>query len=89
LELVHGDLCGSIVPTTPSDNWYFLLFIDDCSRFMWLCTLRSKDQATGTIKQFQFMAEVETRFKLKAFWTDRDRKFTSIEFMEHCIEQGV
>jgi transposase InsO family protein len=89
LALVHGDLCGPIVPATPSDSRYFLLLVDDCSRFMWLRTLRSKDQAADAIKQFQFMAEAETGRKLKAFWTDHGGEFTFVEFMEHCIEQGM
>jgi hypothetical protein len=36
LELVHGDICGPISPTTPSGNRYFILFVDDASRFLWL-----------------------------------------------------
>ena len=34
LELVHGDICGPIEPTTPGGKRYFLLLIDDMSRFM-------------------------------------------------------
>jgi hypothetical protein len=52
LELVHEDLCGPISPETPSGSRYFLLLVDDYSRFMWLRTLRSKDQAGEAIKQF-------------------------------------
>jgi hypothetical protein len=36
LELVHTDLCGPITPATPSGNKYFLLVVDDFSRYMWL-----------------------------------------------------
>jgi hypothetical protein len=43
LELVHGDLCSSISPATPSGNAYFLLLVDDRSRYMWVSTLVSKD----------------------------------------------
>jgi hypothetical protein len=89
LVLVHGDLCRLITPATPNGSSYFLLLVDDYSRFMWLCTLRSKDQAVDTIKQFQFMAELETRHKMKVFWMDHCGEFTSVEFMEHFIEQGV
>ena len=52
LDLVHGDICGPIAPTTPSGNRYFLL-VDDMSRYMWLCPLASKDQAPGVIKRFK------------------------------------
>lgn len=36
LELVHRELCGPITPKTPAGNQYFLLFVDDSSRYMWV-----------------------------------------------------
>ena len=36
LELVHGDLYGLIMPMTPDGRKYFILLVDDCSRYMWL-----------------------------------------------------
>ncbi|KAL5225530.1 hypothetical protein ABZP36_012169 [Zizania latifolia] len=35
LYLVHGDLCGPITPATPDGKKYFLLLVDDWSRYMW------------------------------------------------------
>ena len=34
LELVHDDLCGLVTPTTNGGRRYFLLLLDDCSRYM-------------------------------------------------------
>jgi hypothetical protein len=88
LVLVHGavgPVWADRTGETPSGSQYFILLVDECSRFMWLCTLHSKDQATDAIKQFQFMVEAETGHKLKAFRTERGEEFTSVEFMEHCI----
>jgi len=34
LELIHGDLCGPITPTTLAGNRYVFVLIDDCSRYM-------------------------------------------------------
>ena len=45
LELVHGDLCGPISPPTPAGNAYFLLLVDDMSRYMWLTLLHTKAEA--------------------------------------------
>jgi hypothetical protein len=36
LELVHGDLCGPVKPTTPSGWRYFLLLVDDATCYMWV-----------------------------------------------------
>ena len=33
LELVHGDLCGPITPATHGERKYFILLVDNCSRF--------------------------------------------------------
>ncbi|GKA74913.1 retrovirus-related pol polyprotein from transposon TNT 1-94 [Tanacetum coccineum] len=32
LEMVHGDICGSITASTQAGNFYTLVLIDDCSR---------------------------------------------------------
>ena len=53
LELVHADLCGTITPPTPGGRRYFLLLVDDYSRFMWLVLLTSKDEAATALKRFQ------------------------------------
>lgn len=35
LELIHGDLCGPITPSTHAGNRYIFVLIDDYSRYMW------------------------------------------------------
>jgi transposase InsO family protein len=49
LELVHGDLCGPVIPATLGGATlggrpYFLLLIDDLSRYMWVMVLGSKER---------------------------------------------
>ena len=89
LDLVHGDLCGPVTPATHGGRRYFLLLVDDASRFMWLVLLSSKDEAAGAIKKFQAGVEVETGRKLRALRTDRGGEFTAVTFGEYCAEQGV
>lgn len=57
LELVHGDLCGPITPSTKGGCKYVFLLVDDCSRVMWAYLLRSKDEAFETFKKFQARVE--------------------------------
>ncbi|WVZ71925.1 hypothetical protein U9M48_020454 [Paspalum notatum var. saurae] len=89
LELVHGDLCGPISPTTHGGRKYFLLLVDDTTRFMWLRLLSSKDEAPEAIKHFQAKVEAETGNKLKVLRTDRGGEFTSVEFGRYCADEGV
>jgi hypothetical protein len=68
LELIHGDLCDPISPATPSGNVYFLLLVDDHSRYMWVSTLVSKDRATATIKEYQVWVEAESGSYVRPAW---------------------
>jgi hypothetical protein len=60
LELVHGDFCGPISLATPRGNKYFLLLVDDLSRYMWVAAIPSKDRAATVIKDIQTRAEGES-----------------------------
>ena len=89
LELIHGDICGSITPATNGGRQYFLLLVDDCSRYMWLQLLTSKDEGATAIKKFKMRTEANSGKKLRVLRTDRGGEFTSVEFAAYCPEQGV
>jgi hypothetical protein len=89
LELVHGDLCGPISLATPSGKKYFLLLVDDLSRYMWVAVIPSKDCAAVAIKDIQVGAEGESDLKLKALRTDCGGEFTATEFTDYCVTEGV
>lgn len=89
LELIHGDLCRPISPSTLGGNKYFLLVIDDYNRFMWIVLLKSKNEACQAFKKIKVVAKVEVEAKLKAFRTDRGGEFVSNEFTAYCEEMGV
>lgn len=89
LDLVHGYLCGPILPAMLGGNHYFLLLVDDVSRYIWLTLLASKDQAPAAIKRFQAAAELESGCKLKVLRTDRGGEFTSVEFGAYCADRSI
>ena len=84
LELVHADLCGHVTPPTPGGKLYFLLIVDDHSRYMWLELMATKDEALRHFKRFKAAAELELSCKLKAFRSDRGGEFNSGAFVEFC-----
>ena len=89
LELWHGDLCGPITPATHGGKRYFLLLVDDCTRFMWQVLIRNKDEAFEAFKKTKASAEMEKNSKLKAFRTDHGGEFTSNEFKTYCELLGI
>jgi transposase InsO family protein len=86
---VHGDLCGPVTLATPGGRRYFLLLIDDLSRYMWVVVLRSKGEAADAIRRAQATTEAECGHKLRVLCTDNGGKFTAVEFMSYCADEGV
>jgi hypothetical protein len=78
LDLFHADLCGQITPPTVGGCSYFLLVVDDYSRYMWVEILKTKDQALAYLKKVKERAEVDQGGRLKALRTDRGESLTPI-----------
>ena len=57
LELVHFDVCGPLKVKSFSGALYFVTFIDDCSRKLWVYALQRKDQVLEKFKEFHAMVE--------------------------------
>ena len=62
---------------------YFLTFIDDKTRYVWVYCLQRKDQVFEKFCEWKAMVERSTSQKLKAIRTDNGGEFTSSEFEAH------
>ncbi|GJZ46052.1 putative RNA-directed DNA polymerase [Tanacetum coccineum] len=70
LDLVHFDVCGPMKTKTLGRCSYFVTFIDDHSRKVWVYTLKTKDQVLDVFKQFHALVERQTGKKLKCIRTN-------------------
>lgn len=89
LELVHSDICGPMQTPTPGRKRYFILFIDDYTRMMWIYFLNQKSEAFSTFMQFKAQAERESGFLIKSLRTDRGGEYLSNPFSEYCKANGI
>lgn len=89
LDLFHADLCGQVRPPTVGGKSFFLLVVDDFSRYMWIELLRSKDEALACLKRIKQRAEVDQEGRLKALRIDRGGEFNSVSFAIFCNEHGI
>ena len=66
-----------------------MTFIDDCTRFCYVCLLKSKDKVLHYFKTYK--AEVENQLERKIKWlrSDRGGEYFSSEFSEFYIEHGI
>ena len=88
LDLVHSDVCGPMKTRTLGGCLYFVTFIDDHSRKVWVYTLKSKDQVFDVFKQFHALVERQTGKKLKCVRTDNGGEYIG-PFNAYCRENGI
>lgn len=67
LDLVHCDLWGSSPELSVSGYNYYIYFIDDCTKYVWLYPLSAKSQAFVTFLKFKTYVENMLSLKLKSF----------------------
>lgn len=89
LELVHVDLCGPISPSTAGGNRYFMLLIDDYTRWSYVYVLQTKDQALDAFVKFKAETENVTGERIKALRSDRGGEFLAAAFREVCEKAGI
>ena len=55
LELVHTNLCGPTKTQSINGEKYFMLFVDDYSKMVWVSFLKHKSKAFECYKIFRKM----------------------------------
>ena len=74
LEYIHSDLWGP--SPVESHGWcrYFVTFIDDYSRKVWVYFLKLKNEVFGRFKEWKTMVEKRTGKQVKTLRTVKTRK---------------
>ncbi|KAH0717971.1 hypothetical protein KY285_014002 [Solanum tuberosum] len=67
---------------------YFMTFIDDYSRKLWVFSLKFKDQVLDVFKSFQVLVERQTKKKLKCICSDNGGEYIG-PFDRYCREQNI
>jgi hypothetical protein len=75
LELLHMDLFGPIAYISISGSKYYLVIVDDYSRFTWVFFLQGKSQTQETLKGFLRRAQNEFRLRIKKIRSDNGMEF--------------
>jgi transposase InsO family protein len=77
------------MPATPGGKCYFLLLVNDMSRFMWLVLLAMKDEAFTTFTAFKAWVKAEKGRKIGTLCTDQGGEFMARGFTEYCSKHGM
>jgi len=89
LELIHSDLCGPMQTLSIGGSKYFLSFIDDFSRKIWVYFLKNKFEVFEKFQEFKIMVEKEFGQSIKTLISDNGGEFKSNDFMNFCKYHGI
>eukprot|EP00731_Ephydatia_muelleri_P016374 Em0009g798a len=89
LGLVHSDVCGKMNEKSLGGAEYFLSFIDDKTRYVWVYFLLTKGEVYEKFLEWKAMVELATEKRLKAIRTDNGGEYTSRKFQEYLKTEGV
>ncbi|GJS57979.1 putative ribonuclease H-like domain-containing protein [Tanacetum coccineum] len=84
LHLLHMDLFGPTFVKSLMKKMYFLVVIDDYSRFTWVFFLATKDETSGILKSFINGIENLVDHKVKVIRYDNGTEFKNREVNQFC-----
>lgn len=89
LELVHTDVWGPAAVSSIGGKSYFVTFIDDHSRKVWVYFLRHKSEVFEVFKKWKAMVENETGLRIKKLRSDNGGEYEDMAFKKCCYCNGI
>jgi transposase InsO family protein len=89
LELLHMDLFGPIAYISIGGSKYYLVIVDDYSRFIWVFFLQEKSQTQDTLKGFLRWAQNEIGLRIKKIRSDNGTEFKNSQITCFLEEEGI
>jgi transposase InsO family protein len=88
-ELVHSDLWGPAPVMSTNAFRYYLVFVDEFTKFTWVYLLKHKSDTFHIFTQFQAMVHTQFSLPIKTIRTDCGGEFTSNQFNQFCASKGM
>ena len=94
LEIVHSDLCGPMKHKSIGGSSYFMLLIDDYTKFTAVYFLKKKSEAAECFKNYKahvekVHSEKGSNYVIKAVRTDGGGEFTGTTFLRELDKSGI
>ncbi|KAH9781363.1 Integrase catalytic domain-containing protein [Citrus sinensis] len=89
LDYIHSDLWGPSQVPSHGGARYFITFIDDFSRKVWVYVLKHKSEAFEKFKDWLTLIENQTERRVKRLRTDNGLEYCCNDFEQFCIKKGI
>jgi len=79
LEVIYSDVCGPFEVKSLGGNSYFVSFIDEFTRKMWIYLIKQKNEVFNIFKKFKLWSEKQSDKVIKVLRTDGGGEYNSHE----------
>ena len=89
LEIVHTDLCGSIQSQSIGGIFYFLTFIYDFSKKIWIYFIKKKSEMFSRFKDFKALTQRNSGKFMKVLRSNGEGEYDSNDFSYFYKKHGI
>jgi len=88
LQLLHMDLFGPTRTQSINGKRYYLIIVDDYSRFTWVYFLASKSETFSHFSKFAKKVHNVKGYAISSTQIDHEGEFENQDFAKFCDESG-
>ena len=88
LEFIHSDVWSTSTPSL-SGCLYYVIFIDDFTRFCWLYPISNKSDVYATFVKFKILVEKQFNYPIKQLQSDNGGEYYSNIFKQFLSDTGI
>ena len=89
LDIVHSDVWGPAKTMSMGGCRYYVTFIDDHTRKVWVYFMKEKSEVFTHFQNFKAMAEKQTGLQVKCIRSDGGGEYFSNEFSDYLRKNGI
>ena len=82
-------MCGPFDVPVRGNFVYFIIFIDDMSRYGYVFLMKHKSDAFERFKEFRHEVEKQTEKFIKVLRSDQGGEYLSREFLDYLKDNGI
>ena len=89
LEVIHSDVWGLAPVTSNGGTRFYVIFVDEFTRFTWFYPIKCKSQVLACfVSFFQTMQNLLNQ-KIKILRTDYGGEYATLDFQSYCTAHGI
>ncbi|KAJ9539522.1 hypothetical protein OSB04_032255 [Centaurea solstitialis] len=86
---IHSNVWGPAQIATPNGARYFVTFIDECTRMVWISLLRHKGEVCHVFQELHRMVKSQYNCNIQVFQSDNGGEYINKEMHQFCKANSI